>query len=686
MIPGSRAGQKRRTGVSASRGRTGADAGCRRVDRGPGNTLTCWSLVSCRRPSARSSHASRSGHRRHRFRRQPSGRLHARARRLSDFRHPALAQPDREHRALRRPHHPARVRPARRLVHARNARARPARLDLPPRRAVVRPHLVDRAHRVAQHQHRRPGQPVRGGAQGGPEMPHPARVLERGVRHGDAGRAADPRDQPAPPALALRGEQGGAGPARLPVLDVVEGRLGAHARVQSRGAAARSGVRGLGLRQADRRHREEAPAAGALGREPRGAAGLHRRARHGARLLAGAREMRAGRGLQHLQRQRLDDSEGPRPAAHDDQDEDRGAAGPGAAQAQRRAGAARRQQQVRAGDGLEAHHPVRADAARHAGVLAGPLTPGGSLLRVLVTGLNGFVGPHLQRALTARGDEVHGFGLGPPAPGAPAPASWRSGDILDAAAVGEAVAATRPTHVVHLAGQASAAVSYQKPVETYRVNAIGTWTLLDAVRRNAAEARVLVVGSGEVYGPQPEGSRVAERAPFRPVSPYALSKAAADALSEAFSKRHGLAVVRTRSFGHTGPGQSPVFGLPSVARQIAEIEAGRAAPVLRVGNLEVTRDLTDVRDVVQAYLALLDRARPGAVYNVCRGEGRRLSDVVAHLVARSRVPISVELDPARVRPADLPWLVGNPEAIAADTGWRAAIPLEATLDQVLEEW
>jgi len=308
---------------------------------------------------------------------------------------------------------------------------------------------------------------------------------------------------------------------------------------------------------------------------------------------------------------------------------------------------------------------------------------------VLVTGLNGFVGSHLLRALTVRGHEVHGFGQGEwPSglPGVDAPASWRSGDILEAAALAAAVEVARPTQVVHLAGQASAAVSYQQPVETYRVNAIGTWTLLEAVRRHAPEARVLVVGSGEVYGPQPEGSRVSEPAPFRPVSPYALSKAAADALSEVFAKRHGLAVVRTRSFGHTGPGQSPVFAVPSFARQIAEIEAGGREPVLRVGNLEVTRDLSDVRDVVAAYLALLDRGRPGRAYNVCRGEGLRLADVVASLVARASVPISIEQDPARVRPADLPWLVGDPGAILADTGWRAEIPLEQTLDDVVEEW
>ncbi len=258
--------------------------------------------------------------------------------------------------------------------------------------------------------------------------------------------------------------------------------------------------------------------------------------------------------------------------------------------------------------------------------------------------------------------------------------------MLDRAGLGAAVASARPTRVIHLAGQSSAARSFEHPVETYRANAIGTWTMLDAVARHAPKARVLVVGSGEVYGPQPEGTRVAEGAPFRPISPYALSKAAADALSEAFARKHGLEVVRTRSFGHTGPGQAPVFAIPSFARQIAAIESGGEDPVLRAGNLEVTRDLTDVRDVVTAYLTLLERGRAGIAYNVCRGEGALLSELVSHMVDRARVRIRVEVDPARFRPADLPWLVGDPEAIARDTGWRATTPLERTLDDVIEDW
>lgn len=307
------------------------------------------------------------------------------------------------------------------------------------------------------------------------------------------------------------------------------------------------------------------------------------------------------------------------------------------------------------------------------------------MLRVLITGVSGFVGRHLVAALTARGDEGHGFGLGE-RPTHPPLASWHPGDMLDADAMEAAVAASRPDAVVHLAGQSSPAISFQQPVETYRINAMGTWTLLEAVRRHAPRARVLVVGSGDVYGPQPEGSRVAEDAPFRPVSPYGLSKAAADALSDAFAREHGLAVIRTRSFGHTGPGQSPAFAIASFARQIVAVEAGRTEPVLKVGNLDVTRDLTDVREVVEAYLALIERGRPGAAYNVCRGEGVKLREAVDRMVAQARVPVRIEVDPARVRPVDVSYLVGEPAAMARDTGWRAALPLDRTLGDVLQDW
>jgi GDP-4-dehydro-6-deoxy-D-mannose reductase len=179
---------------------------------------------------------------------------------------------------------------------------------------------------------------------------------------------------------------------------------------------------------------------------------------------------------------------------------------------------------------------------------------------------------------------------------------------------------------------------------------------------------------------------VSETAPFRPVSPYALSKAAADAFAEVAHRVHGLDVVRTRSFAHAGPGQASHFALPSFAQQIAAIERGGGEPVLHAGNLEVTRDITDVRDVAEAYAALLERGRTGAAYNVCRGEGVQLAALVAKLVGRARLGIRIVVDPARFRPADVPYLVGDPSALERDCGWQPRIPLERTLDDLLAEW
>jgi GDP-4-dehydro-6-deoxy-D-mannose reductase len=307
--------------------------------------------------------------------------------------------------------------------------------------------------------------------------------------------------------------------------------------------------------------------------------------------------------------------------------------------------------------------------------------------RVLVTGAGGFVGLHLIQRLAQAGHAVLALGIdtAPARARVPLAGEWDA-DLRDLDAVASGIGAARPDAVVHLAAQSSAARSFEDPVSTFQVNVLGTWNLLEAVRRAAPAARVLCVGTGDIYGPQPEGSRVAEEAPLRPVNPYALSKAAADLTAEMAARVHGLDVIRTRSFGHTGPGQTDRFVVPSLARQIAAIEAGRAQPVIRVGNLEVTRDLCDVRDVVEAYRLLLERGRTGCAYNVCRGEAVRLTEVARELTARARVPVRVEVDPSRMRPTDLSYLVGDPGLIERELGWRAQIPLARTLEDILQEW
>jgi len=295
------------------------------------------------------------------------------------------------------------------------------------------------------------------------------------------------------------------------------------------------------------------------------------------------------------------------------------------------------------------------------------------------------VGPHLARAVVELGATVHGFGLGDLPREAPL-SSWRALDLSETDTLHDLVRRTRPDFVVHLAGQSSAARSFEAPEETIRVNVTGTWNLLDAVRREAPQARTIVVGTSEAYGPSQPGTRLDEETPFGPVSPYALSKAMADQMAATYADVHGLDVVRARPFAHTGPGQSSRFVLPAWAKQVAAAEVGKAEPVLRVGNLDVTRDLSDVRDIVQGYVALMMRGAKGRAYNLCRGEGVKLDDVAQRLVSLARVPVRIEVDPSRFRPADVPYLVGNPTLTERECGWSVKIPFDDTLRDVLEDW
>jgi GDP-4-dehydro-6-deoxy-D-mannose reductase len=170
------------------------------------------------------------------------------------------------------------------------------------------------------------------------------------------------------------------------------------------------------------------------------------------------------------------------------------------------------------------------------------------------------------------------------------------------------------------------------------------------------------------------------------VNPYALAKAVADVTAQVMGESHGLDIVRTRSFGHAGRGQTTRFLLPALAQQLAAIEAGHAEPRLKVGNLDVIRDLCDVRDVVAAYLLLIDRGRSGTAYNVCRGTGVQLKAVVSELVALAGVEVEIETESARLRPTDVPYLVGDPTRIERAVDWRPTIPLSETLREVLDEW
>jgi GDP-4-dehydro-6-deoxy-D-mannose reductase len=313
-------------------------------------------------------------------------------------------------------------------------------------------------------------------------------------------------------------------------------------------------------------------------------------------------------------------------------------------------------------------------------------------LRIGITGVAGFVGRHLIRALSAPADrELHGGDrLDPAAAGGdpelgPSLASYRVLEVSDPDAVTAWVRETRPDAVAHLAAQASGADSLRDPAGTYRVNALGTLHLLEAVRREAPAAVVLLVGSADVYGSGAPGERLREDAPLRPQNPYSVSKAAADALGELYAATYALKIVRTRTFSHTGPGQRPRFALASFADQLARMDAGLLPPEVHVGNLAGVRDYGDVRDVVRAYELLLRLGEPGEVYNVCTGAGHPLSDLLNQLIRVSGVHAEVIRDPERVRARDAGHLVGDPARLTARTGWRAEIPLEQTLEDLYRD-
>lgn len=290
--------------------------------------------------------------------------------------------------------------------------------------------------------------------------------------------------------------------------------------------------------------------------------------------------------------------------------------------------------------------------------------------RVVITGASGFAGRHLAAACAAAGDEV-------------VPVSRSAGvDLLDADAARAAIARARPRVVYHLAARAHVGASWRDPAGTLHDNVAMTLNVLEAVRAEAPQATVVAVGSSEAYGP-PERLPVAEAAPLRPQSPYAVSKASADLLAGFYADAHGLRVIRARAFNHAGPGQEPTYAIASFARQVA----GAAGDTVRLvtGNPRTRRDYTDVRDVVRAYRLLAERAEPG-VYNVCSGRTASAAELAAALAEAAGVRLDHVVDPALVRPHEVMELRGSCAALHAATGWEPEIPLPRTLADTLAWW
>jgi len=295
-------------------------------------------------------------------------------------------------------------------------------------------------------------------------------------------------------------------------------------------------------------------------------------------------------------------------------------------------------------------------------------------VRVAVTGAGGFVGTRLVARLASAGHEVLG--------------SDRELDVTDASALRAALLHDRPDAIVHLAAVSSVRAAADAPALTWRVNLLGARAVLEAAAALAgargAGPRVLLVGSGQVYGSAAPGSPpFDEHAALRPRSPYDWTKAAADRLGAAHAAR-GADVVRLRPFNHTGPGQAPDFVASSFARQLAEIELGRRPPLLSVGNLDSVRDFLDVDDVIDAYLALLAPGAPAGLYNVASGRGISGRELLDLLLSASSATPRIEVDPRRVRPTDVS--VGDAARLRAATGWAPHRALADTLSRLLEDW
>jgi len=312
-------------------------------------------------------------------------------------------------------------------------------------------------------------------------------------------------------------------------------------------------------------------------------------------------------------------------------------------------------------------------------------------MRILITGITGFAGSHLADYALARGD-VEVFGT----------ARWRSpsqniehiadkitvidADLRDASSVESLVADIKPERIFHLAAQSYVVSSWKLPSETITTNIVGTVNIFEAVRRAKYSPRVLVACSSEEYGyVEPHEVPITEDNPLRPLSPYGVSKVGQDLLSYQYFKSYGLEAVRTRAFNHTGPRRGRVFVCSNFAIQIVEVQKG-LRPHVSVGNLDAVRDFTDVRDTVRAYWLALEAGAAGEVYNISSGTGYSIREVLEKLIALSGTDVAVEVDNERLRPSDVPLLIGDNSKFKKQTGWQPEVPFDQTLSDILTYW
>ena len=312
--------------------------------------------------------------------------------------------------------------------------------------------------------------------------------------------------------------------------------------------------------------------------------------------------------------------------------------------------------------------------------------------KALITGITGFAGSHLAELLLKKGFEVYGTTR---------PRSKTENidhikrkiflfdaDILDSHSLYHVVNKIQPDFIFHLAAQSFVPTSWASPANTLETNIIGSVHLFEAVRSAGISPRIQIACSSEEYGlVKPKETPVKESNPLRPLSPYAVSKVAMDYLGYQYFKSYNMEIIRTRAFNHTGPRRGEQFVCSNFAKQIAEIEKGKQEPVISVGNLSAKRDFTDVRDIVKAYLLAIEKCNPGEVYNIASGKARKIEDVLRLLLLLSRAKdIKIKKDPKRMRPSDVPILVGDSAKFRKLAGWKPKIPFEKTMRDLLDYW
>lgn len=306
--------------------------------------------------------------------------------------------------------------------------------------------------------------------------------------------------------------------------------------------------------------------------------------------------------------------------------------------------------------------------------------------KALIIGGAGFVGKHLARHLHEEGYAVGVTKLPFESPSLPF-ADIYDLDILDGEAVKSLLDALRPDCLFHLAAQASAAVSWQKPALTVDINIKGAVNVLEAVRGLEQRPRVLLIGSSEEYGKVTEAEcPIAETQEARPGNIYAATKVCQEMIGRLYAEAYGIDVMATRSFNHVGPGQLPIFVVSDFCRQAALVEAGQQEPVIRVGNLAARRDFTDVRDVVRAYTLLMEKGQRGEIYNVGTGRALAVQEILDEILRLSTAEITVERDEKRFRPLDAPLNVADVSKLRAATGWEPRIDIRETLRDTLDYW